>query len=165
MENFIGQVLLFAGNFAPRGWAFCHGQLLPIAQNQALFSLLGTAFGGDGRVTFGLPDLRGRVPVHPNQDLRHGDRSGVETVTVQGTNLPAHTHTVPATAQAATDAEPAGRALAATPTVAYGPSGSAVGLLSQTVSSVGGGVPVSNLAPSVAMNFIIALQGIYPARN
>ena len=172
---------MFAGNFAPRGWAFCDGQLLSIAQNTALFSLLGTTYGGNGTVTFGLPDMRGRVVISPGQgpglsyyDL--GQMGGVETETLLQTQLPAHTHPVTATAQIqvseapqATE-EPAGAFLTNTPNAFYdgaGVPGQTLGGVSSTVQVLpaGSNQPISVLQPYLAINYIICMEGIYPSRN
>ena len=174
MEPFIGQVLLFAGNFAPRGWAFCNGQLLPIAQNQALFSILGTMYGGDGRTTFALPDLRGRVPVHPGQgpglsNYKIGEKGGAEKETLTPAQIPAHQHEYKD--KTATHGTPS-------PTGSYYFSvGSSWGkplpnmpdaVAEESVgntSSVGSSEPHNNLPPYQCLNYIIALQGIYPSRS
>lgn len=152
-EPFLAEIRVFAGNFPPRGWALCQGQLLPINQNQGLFSLLGTTYGGDGRTNFALPDLRGRTSVHPGTDVSLGGRGGAETVTLtpaQGVHAPG-SDTQPTTSTAT----------GATPAVggAYGtPDGS-------STASVGGGQAHNNLAPFLALNYCIALQGIFPSRD
>ena len=160
---FIAEIILFAGNFAPRGWAFCNGQLLSISQNTALFSLLGTTYGGNGQTTFALPDLRSRVPVHPGQgpglsSYQLGQSGGAETVTLGVNQLPAHTHaaTSPPVDTAATSNRPtSGMAPARGGAYAPGPS----------VGSTGGSQPHTNLQPHLALNYIIATQGIFPSRN
>lgn len=163
-EPFIGEIRMFGGNFAPRGWAFCHGQLLPINDNQALFSLLGTTYGGDGRSTFQLPDLRGRVPVGQGQGpglsaRQLGEQFGQEQVTLTTAQIPAHTHTtehtLPLTNPAAPMAEKA---------VAYNPDPAAAVTQIQSAST-GGGQPFSASQPSIGINYIIALMGIYPSRS
>jgi microcystin-dependent protein len=163
---FLGSIILFAGNFAPRGWAFCNGQVLAIAQNQALFSLLGTTYGGNGQTTFALPDLRGRVPIHPGQgpglspvDL--GEISGVEVVTLTTSQLPPHTHPQPATNGEQTTNRP-NNALPARGGV-Y--SNESDGSLLHPTLTVGGGQPHENRQPFLGLNYIIALEGIYPSRN
>lgn len=172
-EPFIGQIAMFAGNFAPRGWAFCDGQLLSIAENSALFSLLGTTYGGDGRTTFGLPDLRGRFPLHPGNGpgltpRSLGEKGGVESVTLAANQMPSHTHTNQALAQttAGTDSDPTGKVPAAGRNfyadIAAGPT---TVLASQTSGSTGGGQAHTNVPPFQGVNFIIALIGIYPSRN
>jgi microcystin-dependent protein len=161
---FIGSITLFAGNFAPRGWAFCNGQLLPINQNTALFSLLGTTYGGNGMTTFALPDLRGRVPTHAGQGpglspYTLGESAGSESVTLTAAQMPAHNHAQPATNAEQGTSRP-GNAVPAKGGVYAGASdGSAMA----PSSAAGGGLPHDNRAPYLALNFIIALQGIYPA--
>lgn len=171
-EPFIAEIRIFAGNFAPRGWAFCDGQLLQIAQNTALFSLVGTTYGGDGRNTFGLPNLQGRAPMHPGRGpgltpRQLGERSGSESVTLTGAQMPAHTHTMRATNSPAASRDPAGNALARSRGgSAY--RSDAANLESMDASalpSVGGGQTHNNMQPFLAMYFIIALQGLYPTRS
>jgi len=178
MEPFIGQILLFGFNFAPRGWAFCDGQLLPINQNQALFSLLGTTYGGDGRTTFGLPDLRGRVAVGRGQgpglsDRRMGIRSGAETTTLNATQLPPHVHATTnaglnASANPANTNDPTGAALAMAP--AYNNTSTAevdmvAGSVDHPTGSAGSGGAHNNMQPFLALNYSIALIGVFPSRN
>lgn len=165
---------MFAGNFAPRGWAFCDGQLLAVSQNDALFSLLGTIYGGDGRTTFGLPDLRGRIPVHagsgPGLSTRRlGAKAGAERVTLTTNQLPSHSHTVQASSAHATSGNPAGRVVAKSgATNVYHDSAppNAIGNMKDTaVSNTGGGQAHNNLMPALCVHFILALVGIYPSRN
>ena len=178
MEPFLGQITLFPFNFAPKGWAFCQGQLLPISQNTALFSLLGTYYGGNGTTTFGLPDLRGRVPVGQGQgpglsDYDIGGVQGVETVTLLATQSPSHSHpfqafAVQATTNAPSGALPAqghstGRGAPAVNT--YAPPQTAVPLASGQVNPAGNGQPHNNLQPYLTLNWCIAMQGIYPPRS
>lgn len=174
-EPFIGQITMFGGNFAPRDWAFCDGQLLAISQNSALFSLLGTNFGGDGRTTFGLPDLRGRFPMHagsgPGLTPRPlGSKGGAESVQLNVNHLPAHNHgvSVPASSQEGQSASPDGLYPAAgeEPTKPYAPSAqtdTSLGALSQ--NDVGLNQPHDNMPPYQCVSFIIALVGIYPSRS
>lgn len=174
MEPFIGEIRLFAGNFAPRGWAFCHGQLIAIAQNTALFSLLGTTYGGDGRTTFGLPDLRGRVPMHEGQGpglTPHvlGEQSGSETVTLLSTQLPVHSHAVAATTANATSQVartnlPAFTYIDAVTTLYANEDGGTVAMAPGAIASSGSGLPHENRMPTLALNFIIAVEGIFPSR-
>lgn len=169
MDPFVGEIRLFGFNFAPRGWAFCDGSLLAIAQNTALFSLLGTMYGGDGRTTFGLPDLRGRVPLGfgqgPGLTARtQGESAGSETVTLTPPQLPPHGHTV-AAASTATTKNPAGAVPAFT---AGGTSYGAAPDLSMSPAMIGGGgtsQPHPNMQPYLALNWCIALTGIFPPRN
>jgi microcystin-dependent protein len=173
-EAFIGEIRIFAGNFAPRGYAFCSGQLLSIAQNAALFSLLGTTYGGDGQVTFALPDQRGRVPIHRGQGpglSAHviGEAGGVESVTLGAAQMPLHSHVLTAsTATALATAEPPGSVTARANAQIYAPlpaSGVVLPLAPQAVASAGGSQPHSNLAPFQCVSFVICLEGIYPTRN
>lgn len=171
-EPFTGEITMFAGNFAPKGWAYCDGQLLEIAQNEALFSLLGTFYGGDGRSSFCLPDLRGRLPLHqgtgPGLSIRPlGSKAGAENVTLTAEQLASHDHDfVGSTATAATEA-PQGMVLAQS-TVRYlkkNATAGAIQLNTASIAHTGGGQPHSNLQPSLGINYIIALFGIYPSRN
>jgi microcystin-dependent protein len=168
MEPFIGQILLFAGDFAPRGWALCNGQLLSIAQNSALFSILGTTYGGDGVTMFAVPDLRGRVPMHwgdgPGLTSRTiGESSGSESVTLLQTQIPAHTHTVNASEIAADARNPANAILAQN--ASYTTSAPNTTMSAHSLAPAGGGQPHDNMQPFLAITFIIALEGIYPSRG
>ena len=165
---------MFAGNFAPRSWAFCDGQLLAISQNDALFSLLGTIYGGDGRTTFGLPDMRGRLPLHagsgPGLTTRNiGAKTGQETANVSVNQLPSHNHDVLVSSSAGTQNAPANAFLASSPNVRlFRPQSTTTGvtLAGDTIGqSPGGAQNHSNLMPFLCVNFIIALFGIYPSRN
>ena len=170
-EPFVGEIRMFAGNFAPRGWAFCDGQLLAVSQNDALFSLFGTIYGGDGRTTFGLPDLRGRVPIHAGQgpglsNRRLGAKSGAEKVTLTTNQLPSHTHPVKGTNDAADAAEPAGKLPASSTAIdLYVNTAPTVDFHTDAVPRVGGGGSHSNLMPFLCIHFIVALFGIYPSRQ
>lgn len=184
MEPTLAEIRLFAGNFAPRGWALCHGQLLPINQNQSLFSLLGTIYGGDGRTTFALPDLRSRVPIGAGRgpglsNHNQGARGGTESNTLLTPNLPPHNHavtvgdtfTLPVGTSSDTDS----------PTDAYPGQTSGKNAYSQAapdatmaamdtqltaeLQHTGGGIPFSNIQPSLGLNYIIALQGLFPSRS
>jgi microcystin-dependent protein len=162
---------MFAGNFAPRSWALCDGQLLAISQNDALFSLLGTTYGGDGRTTFALPDLRGRVPIHVGASVggtNHalGQKAGEETHTVSVNEMPTHTHTAQASSDTGNTPIPTGNALAdSAPTELYHGASSLVDLGPGTIADVGGGQAHNNMQPFITLNFCIALQGIFPPRN
>lgn len=171
-EPFVGQLKMFAGTFAPRGWAFADGQLLAVSQNDALFSLYGTTYGGDGRTTFGLPDLRGRVPVHLGQgpglaEYRQGSKGGAEEVTLNVNQLPSHTHAWPATDATGTERAPAGHVPAAVSGSgrAYGTGGTTVDLPAAAVGDTGGSRAHTNIQPYLCINFIVALVGVYPSRN
>lgn len=168
-DPFLSEIRLMSFAFAPKGWALCNGQLLPINQNQALFSLLGTTFGGDGRVNFALPDLRGRVPVHvDNNAYLLGTRGGAENVTLAENQMPAHTHTLHISSALATSASPLGalpgkkgrlgRDLFAAP-------GNTAALSPDAVTSAGGGQPHTNMQPYLTICYAIALQGIFPSPN
>ena len=179
MEPFIGQIQLFPYNFAPRGWAFCDGQLLPISQNTALFSLIGTFYGGDGRTTFALPDLRGRVPVGAGNgpglsNWNVGQKGGTETNTITTPQIPVHTHafsgtvTVPVSAEDADQDEAAGKYLA-NGTFYHNAADASYGAgpipVAGTVGNAGGNTPVNNIQPSLGMHYCIALTGVFPSRN
>jgi microcystin-dependent protein len=166
MDPILGEIRLFAGTFAPQGWAACDGQLLPIAEYTALFSLIGTTYGGDGETTFALPDLRGRVPVHIGGSLTLGQSGGSETVMLTTANLPSHTHVAHAAA-AGTTINPAGQYWAADPGENVAPYASAPdghAMASAAIGQQGGGQPHNNVQPFVALTFIISLFGIYPSR-
>jgi microcystin-dependent protein len=172
-EPFVGEIRMFAGNFAPRGWAFCDGQLLAVSQNDALFSLLGTIYGGDGRTTFGLPDMRGRIPLHGGtgpglSQRRLGSRSGEETVTLTNNQLPSHSHDLNASTGVATTSQATGMVLAESSSLRYVKVNSTtkpVNFSSQAIGGTGGNRSHTNLMPSLCINYIIALFGIYPPRQ
>ena len=169
-EPFVGQITMFAGNFAPRGWAFCDGQLLDVSQNDALFSLFGTIYGGDGRTTFGLPDLRGRLPLHmgtgPGLSPRTiGAKSGSESVTVVTTQLPSHTHPLQGSTDSATTPDPSGNVFARSSGDAYGSEFSASNMSPAALGSSGGSQAHSNMQPWLGINFIVALAGVFPSRS
>ena len=168
---FIAQITLFAGNFAPRGYAFCNGQILPIAQNQALFALLGTTYGGNGQTTFALPNLQGRVPIHPGQGqglspYSLGQAGGTENVTLNISQMPAHNHaaTSRASAGGADDSSPTNNFLAADNQYST-TQNTQMNANEIQVSPNGGSQSHTNVQPYLAINFIIALQGIFPSRN
>jgi microcystin-dependent protein len=169
---YVGEIRLFAGNFAPVGWALAQGQLLPIAQNSALFALLGTVYGGDGSSTFGLPDLRGRVPVGfgtgPNlSNYNLGQKGGTETQTITVNQIPSHTHPLNITAAAGTTDNPKGALLATgSGATLYSTTGAAAGTLATSAvgPAAGGGQPLTNVQPYIALNYIIATQGLFPAK-
>jgi microcystin-dependent protein len=173
-EPFIGQIMLAGFNFPPVTWALCNGQLLPIAQNTALFSLLGTQFGGDGRVTFALPDLRGRAPIHQGQGpgltpRTMGEEAGSETVTLISTEMPMHNHLFATTNVAGAVGTPNGNFLAASsdPSVMslYRPTSDGSTLNPMAVGLAGGSQPHNDMEPYLVINFSIALEGIFPSRN
>jgi len=177
-DPYIGEIRMFAGNFAPLGWAFCDGTLQAIADNQALFSLIGTTYGGDGESTFALPDLRGRVPLHQGplggNNYLIGQQGGSETVTLNSNQMPSHTHLVSASTNTPV------QSLSAIPITGipgtmvpgslakprlYAAPGANVSMTAHTVQNSGGNQPHENMAPFLAVNFIIALFGIYPTQN
>ncbi|MDH7445466.1 phage tail protein [Aquimarina sp. 2201CG14-23] len=174
MEPTIGEIRMFAGNFAPRAWALCEGQLLPINQNDALFSILGTTYGGDGRTTFALPDLRGRVPVSPGNGpglstYKQGQRGGVETVTLNTTQIPSHTHVVQANS-----ASPVGRGEGSSTAAGtyWGDGDSYASAKNNTmaadaiaIGNTGGNLSHENRQPFLSIYYIICLQGVYPSRS
>jgi len=174
-DPFVAEIRMFPFNFAPKGWAFCDGQLLPLSQNTALFSLLGTTYGGDGKSTFALPDLQGRAPMHPGQgqglslhDL--GEESGSETVTLLSSEMPNHAHFVGrASDQSATATTPVANVWALGGSVRavvnlYNPGPPTAAMKSDVIQPAGGSLPHNNMQPYLTVNFCIALQGVFPAR-
>jgi microcystin-dependent protein len=163
----MGEVKIISWNFAPKGWAFCNGQLLPINQNQALFSILGTTYGGDGRVNFALPDLRGRASIHQDQSFTLGQRGGEEFHTLTLGEMPAHNHFLMASQTQGDDFTPSGEVLAREVGMVYRPSaGSSPQALNPAIiSNYGGSQPHENRQPLLVLNFIIALQGIFPSQT
>ena len=165
-DPFLSEIKIMAFNFAPKGWALCNGQLMPINQNQALFSLLGTTYGGNGQTNFALPNLQGRAPMHVGNGSILGQSAGEEAHTLSGAELPAHSHVVSASTDPASAAAPSGSVgYARSGTSAYASPGAPVAMAAQTSSSAGGSQPHPNMAPYLTLNFCIALQGIYPSRN
>ena len=163
-EPFLGEIKIISWNFAPKGWAFCNGQLLPINQNQALFSILGTTYGGDGRVNFGLPNLQGRMPIHMGNGFTLGERGGETAHTLNISEMPTHNHPVIASSNAGSTQDPSSAFWAKTASAAYSASPTAA-LAPQTIGNVGGSQPHENMSPYLVLNFIIALQGIFPSQN
>jgi microcystin-dependent protein len=164
-EPFLSEIKIMSFNFPPKGWAFCNGQLLPINQNQALFALLGTTYGGNGQTTFALPNLRGQVPIHMGNGHTLGETAGSTAVTVNIQQLPTHQHGLYAmAADANRSAAPAGNYLGPCNNL-YGDPNSLVTMHPQSVSSVGGSQPHNNMMPYLVLNFCIALQGIFPSRS
>jgi microcystin-dependent protein len=172
-DPFVAEIRIFACNFAPTGWATCDGQLMPLSQNTALFSLLGTTYGGDGKSTFALPDLQGRAPMHPGQgpglslhDL--GETGGSETVTLLDSEMPAHSHTVMSVAAvfAANSNIVTGNAFGKSAQGnAYVPSANLVQMSDEALTPAGGDLPHNNMQPYLTLNFCIALQGVFPPRT
>lgn len=162
---FLSEIKIVSWNFPPKGWAFCNGQLLLINQNQALFSLLGTTYGGDGRTTFGMPNLQGRTAVHFGNGFTVGQMGGEQSHVLNATEMPTHTHAVYGTTSDADSDAPAGNYLGAAQNM-YGPATSLTAINPSTVSTAAGsGQPHNNLQPYLVLNFIIALQGIFPSQN
>ena len=167
-DQFVAEIRIFPFNFPPTGWAFCNGQLMPLSQNTALFSLLGTTYGGDGKSTFALPDMQGNAPMQPGQgqglSLRDlGQLGGVETVTLLTSEIPFHTHAANGSDEDDNSTIPVGHAYGKL-SVAYKPSGALGQLAVQSLSLAGGGLPHNNMQPYLTLNFCIALQGIFPQR-
>ena len=180
MDEFIGIIKIFGGNFAPRGWALCNGQLMSIAQNSALFSILGTVYGGDGQTTFGLPDLRGRTPIGVGQgpglsNYTQGEISGTENVTILASQMPMHTHSLLASDTTATTNSPTGGVLAqpnytdvdgnAVPVNGYTTVAPDKATSPAAVGASGGSQPLPIMQPFMAINYIICLEGIFPSRS
>lgn len=163
-EPFLAEVRIVGFTFAPRGWAFCDGQILPINQNQSLYSLLGTTYGGDGRTSFALPDMRGRTPIHVGDGHQQGQKSGGETVSLTIAEIPGHNHTAVASSATADQATPGGNLLAKTGENIYGASASTT-LDTGSITHTGSGQGHENMQPWLALNFCIALTGLFPSRN
>ncbi len=165
-EPFIGEIRMFGGNFAPQGWAFCDGRILPISENTALFSLIGTFYGGDGQSTFGLPDLRSRVPIHQSSSFPLAASGGEENVTLQVAQLPSHTHTMQVSSDTGTKSNPSGAAPAASASVSlYKSATPATALSPAALGAAGSDQPHTNIQPFLCVSFIISLFGIFPSRN
>jgi microcystin-dependent protein len=170
-DPFVAEIRIFPFNFAPRGWAFCDGQIMPISQNTALFSLLGTTYGGDGRSNFALPNLQGRAAMHPGQGLGlspHdlGESRGVETVTLLSTEIPAHAHVLTASNETGEDRKAVGEAMArSTGGPLYGPATNLVAMAAEALPIAGASQPHNNMMPYLTLNFCIALQGVFPPRG
>ena len=167
-QPYVGEIRIFAGNFAPAGWMFCEGQLLPISENETLFNLIGTTYGGDGQSTFALPDLRGRLPMHQGNGFVLAETGGAEEVTITVNTMPAHTHTFLGTGNNASSTSPANNVPAVVPTVGiipYGADAPKTNLAAQSISSVGGSQPHTNFQPYLCVDFIISLFGIFPSQT
>jgi microcystin-dependent protein len=165
-QPYVGEIRMFAGNFAPAGWMFCEGQLLPISENETLFQLLGTTYGGDGESTFALPDLRGRLPLHQGNGFILAETGGAEEITLSVSQIPAHTHPMLTSQTAATTSDPTNALLAIAPlptTFAYGTDNPLTPLSATSISSVGGSQPHTNFQPYLCVDFIISLFGIFPS--
>jgi microcystin-dependent protein len=165
-DPFFGEIRIFSFSFPPKGWALCNGQILQIQQNQALFSLMGTTYGGDGRVTFALPNLQGRAPLHMGDGIVQGQRGGAASVTLLASQIQDHTHGFIASASPGTEVSPAGRLLAqnARGTPGFKPVPGSL-MAGGMIAPAGGGQPHSNMQPYLVLNFCVALTGIFPTRN
>jgi microcystin-dependent protein len=165
-EPFLGEIKIISWNYPPKGWAFCSGQFLPINQNQALFSLLGTMYGGNGQTTFALPDFRGKIPMHMGSGHTQGETAGQYAHTVTISEMPAHTHFLQGTNNIGTEQNP-GSTVILSKSVAnsFGPGTNLVTMNPGSISNVGGSQPHENKQPFLVLNFIIALQGIFPSQN
>lgn len=161
---FLGEIKVVAFNFAPKGWVFCNGSTLPINQNQALFALIGTTYGGNGITTFKLPNLQGATPVYVGNGIVQGQSGGEASHTLTVAEMASHTHTAGATTDAASSPQPSGNVWAQTGVPAYAPTPNAT-MAPGSIGTAGGGLPHQNTSPYLVLNFIIALQGIFPSRN
>lgn len=165
-QPYVGEIRIFAGNFAPAGWMFCEGQLLPISEYETLFNLIGTTYGGDGQSTFALPDLRGRVPIHFGNGFSAAETGGVETVTLTVSQIPAHSHPCLASSNAGTGTIPNGSFPCQSSSVLfYDPAPADATMSPLSVSSTGGSQPHSNFQPYLCLDFIISLFGIFPSQT
>lgn len=164
-EPFLAEIRIVGFNFAPRGWAFCDGQILPINQNQSLYSLLGTTYGGDGRTSFALPDLRGRTPIHVGNGHTQGQKSGEETHTLSTAEMPNHEHNLYASSADGNTNNAQNSVLAREIGNPYGTINNLSNMNQAIIANVGGGQAHNNMQPYIAVNFCIALQGLFPSRN
>ena len=165
-QPYVGEIRMFGGNFAPVGWMFCEGQLLPISENEALFQLIGTTYGGDGQSTFALPDLRGRLPIHQGNGVVLAETGGAETVTLTVNQIPAHGHAFLGSTSVANNTNPGGTVVAQPSAVfLYQNAAPAVAMAPQSIAPVGGSQPHDNFQPYLCINFIISLFGIFPSPN
>jgi len=164
---YVGEIRMFAGTFAPAGWMFCAGQLLPIVENETLFNLIGTTYGGDGQTTFALPDLQGRIPLHQGAGFTLAETGGVEEVTLTVSQIPSHNHSLMASANQASTTAPGPAVLPATAPLAtitpYGTDNPPVVMNAQAIGPVGGSQPHTNMQPYLCIDFIISLFGIFPS--
>jgi microcystin-dependent protein len=165
-QPYVGEIRMFAGNFAPAGWMFCEGQLLPISENETLFQLIGTTYGGDGESTFGLPDLRGRIPIHQGNGFILAETGGVEEITLTVNQIPAHSHQLLGSTANASSTNPGGNVgarITVAAVFAYGTDNPPQPLSPQAVGPVGGSQPHTNFQPYLCVNFIISLFGLFPS--
>lgn len=166
-QPYVGEIRMFAGNFAPAGWMFCEGQLLPISENETLFNLIGTTYGGDGQSTFSLPDLRGRLPIHQGNGFTLAETGGVEEITLTISQIPAHSHPMLASGNTGTGSNPQGNVLdqMSGAILLYKDQPPTIPMSAVAVSSVGGSQPHSNFQPYLCVDFIISLFGIFPSQT
>jgi microcystin-dependent protein len=164
-QPYVGEIRMFAGNFAPAGWAFCDGSILPISENDTLFNLIGTTYGGDGQSTFALPDLRSRIPMHQGSGFTLAQTGGEETVTLTVGQIPAHTHVPQANSGTGTQTSPAGNVWANSANFPYSSNAPTAAMDPAAVGSAGGSQPHDNMIPFLVVNFIISLFGIFPSQN
>lgn len=163
-QPYVGEIRMFAGNFAPAGWMFCEGQLLPISENETLFQLIGTTYGGDGESTFALPDLRGRIPMHQGNGFILAETGGAEEITLTVNQIPAHSHLLIGSTGNGAQANPAGALLASSTVItSYAPESAISQMAPTSISAVGGSEPHTNFQPYLCVNFIISLFGIFPS--
>jgi microcystin-dependent protein len=169
-QPYIGEIRMFGGSFAPAGWAFCAGQLMPISENDALFTLIGTTYGGDGQETFGIPDLQGRTPIHagqgPGQNYQLGEKAGVESVTLTTNTIPVHNHAYVASSALGTGSDPTNSLISQHPTAsAYSVAPPTGAMNTAVVGPMGGSQPHDNMQPYLCVTYIISLFGIFPTQN
>jgi microcystin-dependent protein len=165
-QPYVGEIRMFAGNFAPAGWMFCEGQLLPISENETLFQLIGTTYGGDGQSTFGLPDLRGRITIHQGNGFVLAETGGAEEITLTVQQIPAHTHALLVSTAAGAASSPTNNVLASSPSIdMYRETSPGVAMAPQAVGPVGGSQPHTNFQPYLCIDFIISLFGIFPSQT
>jgi microcystin-dependent protein len=163
-QPYVGEIRMFGGNFAPAGWMFCSGQLLPISEYETLFNLIGTTYGGDGQSTFALPDLRGRLPIHMGSGFALAQNGGAETVTLTTSQMPAHPHTVFATTNSNTASLPGGNFLAAGPDI-YDQNKPGTSTMAAAIGSQGGSQSHDNFQPYLCVSFILSLYGVFPSQS
>ena len=164
-QPYVGEIRMFGGNFAPAGWMFCEGQLLPISENETLFNLIGTTYGGDGQSTFALPDMRGRIPLHQGNGFILAETGGAEEITLTVNQIPSHTHPLLGSADPASARGVSGNVLGRTPAEAYASEFTAQPLSPQSVGPIGGSQPHTNFQPYLCVDFIISLFGIFPRQS
>jgi microcystin-dependent protein len=165
-QPYVGEIRMFAGNFAPAGWMFCEGQLLPISENETLFQLIGTTYGGDGQSTFALPDLRGRLPIHQGDGFIISETGGAEEITLTVNQIPVHNHPLLCSSSVANDPNPTDNVAGESSAISLYQSGNpAAAMAPQAISAIGGSQPHTNLQPYLCVDFIISLFGLFPSPN